>query len=480
MFKNKIKTSASRQAAVLEITPRAAKVVIASSTSPLQIERVNASTLADRAGDALAAVKALLDQPIGVKEVGVLFGREVFSLQRLELPSVDPKEISSMLELQLGKLTPYPRSDILYSYMPIGSLRQGYTTVLLAISPKKLIDEILQHCKSKGLSAQWVSVSTEGLEAWWAQSQIGAPVAQGQLMVVIDVDFASTDCAILSADNQLLFTHSIPIGAEQLATNEQAKLRWLGDLVRLPRILVHEDVKGQIGRGVMTGITEGLDSILEQIMNQWGVAIDALDPLRIVASESVRAKARLTRVSYTAAVGALKLGRAPRLDLIPQEARVSQALHSRSRGLEQLVMNLVAVLCLAMLLIGERMWLLGRYHEQLKEHLAPLEEKTAVISRQQNTMRQLQAWLDPSRSALGVMQAVALAADPTITVTQLSFKAGEPVKIRGNATTSQAPYEFLDRLKKQKNAAVGSSCLAEVRVTGARGAEFDINCALGS
>ncbi len=480
MFKNKNKPSASRQAAVLEITPRAAKVVVASSTNPLQIERVNASTLADHTGDALAAVKALLEQPLGVKEVGVLFGREVFSLQRLELPSVNPKEISSMLELQLGKLTPYPRTDILYSYMPIGSLREGYTTVLLAISPKTLIDEILQYCKSKGLSAQWVGVSTEGLEAWWSASRTGTPVAEGQLMVVIDVDFASTDCAILSPNHQLLFTHSIPIGAEQLATNEQSKLRWLGELIRLPRILVHEDVKGQIGRGVMAGITEGLDSIIEQIMNQWGVTIDVLDPLRMAASESIRSKAKLTKVSYTAAIGALKLGKAPRLDLIPHEARVTQALHTRSKDLEQLVMNLAVVLFLVVLLLGQRMWLLGRYQAALKERLAPLEEKAAAVQSQQNNMQQLQQWLDPSRAALGVIQAVALAADPAITVTQLSFKAGEPVKIRGSAATSQAPYEFLERLKKQKSATVGSPCLAEVRVTSSRGAEFDVTCALGS
>lgn len=467
----------ARQAAVLEITPRAAKIAVASTAAPGQVERVNASTLADHGGGALAALKALLEQPLGVREVGLLFGREVFSLQRLELPSVDPKEISSMLELQLGKLTPYPRSEILFSYLPVGSVREGYTTVLLAISRKTLIDGVLQFCKAKGVTAQWVGVSTEGLEAWWKAAAGAPPMPPGQLVAVVDVDCASTDCAIFSPERQLLFTQSIPIGAEQLVSSEPAKLRWLGELVRLPRILGREDVKGQIGRGILTGASEGLGPVAEQLAGQWGVAVDVMDALQAVSSEAVRAKARLTRVSYTALVGALQLGRPPRIDLIPHETRVSQALHVRSKHLERLVVNVALVIGLGLLLYGERLMLLGRYDVQLQQRLSPLEHTANEIQQQQHAMQRIHSWLDPSRSALGALQAVALAAGTAVTITQLSFKDGEAVKIRGTATSSQAPYEFLNRLKTQRATTLGSSCLAEVRVTGTRGAEFDITCA---
>ena len=84
MKQGRAKPVSSRQAAVLEITPRAAKLAVASSITPLQLERVNASTLADQAGDALAALRALLVQPPGAREAGILFGSEVFSLQTPE------------------------------------------------------------------------------------------------------------------------------------------------------------------------------------------------------------------------------------------------------------------------------------------------------------------------------------------------------------------------------------------------------------
>jgi len=179
-----------------------------------------------------------------------------------------------MLELQLGKLTPYPRGEILSGWATVGSFREGYTSVLLAIGRKTAIDDVLHLLKSKGMAPQWVGVSSEGLGAWWAIASKRVPAAPaGQLTALIDVDATSTDCVIFS-NGRLLFSHSVPIGAEQLSAAEPAKLRWAGELVRLPRILAHEDVKGQVGRAVVTGLTEGLGPLIDQLSSQWGVPVD--------------------------------------------------------------------------------------------------------------------------------------------------------------------------------------------------------------
>jgi len=478
-MKGQGKVVGAGQTVCLELSPRTAKLMVASSC-PFRIERVNASTLPEHSDDTLSALRALLDaNPVGSRPVGLLFGREIFSLQTLELPSSDPKEIASMLELQLGKLTPYPRTEILFGSTAVGSFREGYTTVLLAISRKSLIEGVLQYCKTKGLMPQWVGVSTEGLEAWWtAAGKASAPMSSGQLTAIIDVDFASTDCAILSADDRLLFTHSISIGSEQLATSEPAKLRWVGELIRLPRILSHEEVKGQIGRGILTGVTEGLTPVVEQLSSQWGAPVELRDALQGVSAAAVQSQARATRVSYTALAGSAQAARAPRLDIIPQEAKVSQALRVRSRHLTRLVVNLATILLLAVLLYAERIAVLGQYLRELETALLPLEQTSTRVREQQQQMREIRGWLEPSRSALAAVQAVAAAVDPAITITQLTFKEGEPVKIKGVAATSQAPYAFVERLKQQRMLAVGASCVAEVRVTSTRGAEFDVACPL--
>ena len=464
----------------LEVSPRAAKMLVA-TTSPFRIQRVNASTLPEQTEDPVSALRALLDaQPVGARQVGLLFGREAFSLRTLELPSVDPKEIASMLDLQLGKLTPYPRAEILSGWSLVGSFREGYTRVLLAVARKTLIEGVLQLLKAKGLTPQWVGVSTEGIESWWSVvAPQGAAAPSGELTTLIDVDFASTDCTVLS-NGRLLFSHSIAIGHDQLAASEPARLRWVGELVRLPRILLHEEIKGRIGRGVLTGVTEGLETLVEQLTSQWGVAVEIKDSLAPFAPPpAVKQSAQVTRASYTALAGVLASGAPRRIDLIPKEARVTQALQARSKHLARLAVSLGVLLVLAGVLYLERILILRHYLTQLEQRLAQVEQVSRQVVQRQEAMYSIRSWLAPSYSALEVFRAVAMSADPEITVTQISFKNNEPVTIRGTARTYPAAFAFLDRLKQQGTFAnVSTRSLPKSKGAGVSGASFEIVCDL--
>ncbi|PIQ83177.1 MAG: hypothetical protein COV75_08935 [Candidatus Omnitrophica bacterium CG11_big_fil_rev_8_21_14_0_20_63_9] len=465
----------------LEVSPRVTKVLVA-TRGPLRIQRVQASTTAEGTEDTLSALRALLEaQPLGARHIGLLFGREAFSLRTLELPSIDPKEISSMLELQLGKLTPYPRHEILSAWTVIGSFRAGYTSILLAIARKTLIDGVLQLLKTKGVAPQWVGVSTEGIERWWAaHGAAGAKVAQDQLLAVIDVDFASTDCVILGADGHLLFTHSVALGFEQLQA-EPARLRWVAELVRLPRILQHEELKGKIGRGVVTGVTEGLEPLIDQLNSQWGVPIEVMDALKPAAPpEPVRQKATASHVSYTALLGMVGAEKPPRIDLIPQEARVSQTLSVRSKHLARLTMSLALMLLLVGVVIGERIVMRRQYLSRLQQRLAAIEPSAREVLQRQERMQRIRTWLNPSRGPLEVFHAVASSATAPIAITHVLIVDGKPVKIRGRAQTVAEVLEFAERLR-QSGVFAGVDARPLLRSTAETGqiAEFEIFCEIG-
>src|SRR3989338_7753581 len=95
-MKDRARAKAALPQIALEISPRAAKYM-AATASPFQIQRVNASTLTGQTDDPVAALRALVEaQPVGAGPVGLLFGREMFSLRTLELPSAGPQAIASM------------------------------------------------------------------------------------------------------------------------------------------------------------------------------------------------------------------------------------------------------------------------------------------------------------------------------------------------------------------------------------------------
>jgi len=474
------RTTSATSTVTLEVAPRTAKLM-AVTLAPFRIERVQASTLPEETDDPVAALRTLLEaSSLGARQVGVLFGRESFSLRTLELPSVDPKEIASMLELQLGKLTPYPRSEILYAWTLIGSFRDGYTSVLLAVARKSLIQGVLQFLKTKGVTPLWVGVSTEGLEAWWAVTRASvSTVSEGQLVALIDVDATSTDCAIFAAKGQLMFTHSIAIGAEQLSASEEAKLRWVGELVRLPRILLHEEIKGQIGQGIVTGVLGGAESVVDQLTHQWGVEVRAIGALKpfAMAPTAVGKGAASGRVSYAALAGVVAAGHPPRIDLIPQEARVSQVLHARSKHLARLATSLGAILMLAVLLYGERIILLRHYLAQIQQQLTVIEPTAHEVMRRQEAMGAVRQWLNPAESALELFRSVAAAVNPDVAITQVTMEVGKPATIRGRAETMAAAFAFAERLKTQgRFSSVSARPVLRPKGTSQSGAEFEMVC----
>lgn len=471
-------TGVSSTSVALEVSPRLAKLMVASPL-PFQIQRLDAKVMPETTDDPAAALRALLHACAlgGTKRVGVLFGRDAFSLQRLELPSMDAKEIGSMLELQLGKLTPYPRADILAAWALIGSFREGYTSVLLAIARKTLVDEVLRVLKGKGLSPLWMGVSTEGLAAWRTKQRSTHPATTpGQLTAIIDVDATSTDCALLD-DERLVFAHSVPIGVEQLQASAPTQQRWLGELGRLPRILLHEVVKGQIGRGVVTGLPDALRPLAEQLRAQWAVEVEVVDALSVFATRPEGLGAQRLPVSFAALAGMLASGQPPHIDLIPHELRVSQALQLRAKQLARCSMSLVAIIILVAVLHVERIMMLRQYLATLQQRLSTVEQAAQQVTHEQHVMEEARHWLDPSRSALELLRAVASSVEAGMTVSQVSFAEGGSLKVRGMAEAVQLPYTFVDRLRQQPTALTAAGCyVANAKATGNRGVEFEVVC----
>jgi Tfp pilus assembly protein PilN len=414
----------------------------------------------------------------------------MFSLQTLELPSTNAQEISSMLDLQLGKLTPYPRADIRSAAHIVGSLREGYTTVLLAIARKTVIDAILQVLKAKGLSPRWIGVSSEGLAHWWRQAgqqQITTSEPE-KLLALIDVDRASTDCTLLSRGTAV-FSHSVAIGREQLGlsaprqpsgqagSSEPDKARWAGEFTRLPRVLLHEDIRGTIGQGVLCAPAPGSGALAQQLAGPWGVPVDVAEPLSHVTCEPSAAPSAEAGVSWTALLGFLLHGHAPQLDLIPQETRTTHALQARARQFARLVGSLAIALLLIGVLYLQRVTILRRYLGRLTQELSQVERQGLELHQMQEAMRAVRWWLDPSRSTLALLTNIAAGTNAEIVITQVAVEEGKPVTVRGRAQSTAEAFAFFKRLEATGAfATVQSTSVAKAKGADAQGADFEVLC----
>lgn len=71
-------------------------------------------------------------------------------LRVAQLPASEPSELTSMVELQLEKLSPLPPSQIIWSVEVIPGVNDGLQTVVVLMVPRTIVEDFLGHVETQG------------------------------------------------------------------------------------------------------------------------------------------------------------------------------------------------------------------------------------------------------------------------------------------------------------------------------------------
>ena len=145
---------------IIQAEPRRGGVGV----SKIHLERVSGSSraVADQIRAALRKGRFARVPVIGC------LPRQMMTVRMLELPSTDHEEIADMVDLQIGKQTPYSRDEIAWDYRAAGSGRDGYTRVMLSIVQRSTIRDRYYILEEAGVDVERMTVSAEGMLNWCA------------------------------------------------------------------------------------------------------------------------------------------------------------------------------------------------------------------------------------------------------------------------------------------------------------------------
>ncbi|HQL41623.1 MAG TPA: hypothetical protein PLO93_04940, partial [Candidatus Omnitrophota bacterium] len=84
--------------------------------------------------DEISSIIAQTTMSFGLKKPQVIcvLSSSFVTTKNIEIPSLDPGEIASIIELQAGRHTPYSREEIIIGYINFGVYQKNYSKVLLA------------------------------------------------------------------------------------------------------------------------------------------------------------------------------------------------------------------------------------------------------------------------------------------------------------------------------------------------------------
>ena len=94
----------------------------------------------------------------------------VVTTKNIEIPSLDPEEIRSIIDLQAGRHTPYSREEILVGYITIGVFQRNYTKVLLTIVNREVIKKQIDMFERAGIRIDKVLFAPEGIARFYASA----------------------------------------------------------------------------------------------------------------------------------------------------------------------------------------------------------------------------------------------------------------------------------------------------------------------
>ncbi len=311
--------------------------------------------------------------------------RQLVNVRLLELPSTEPAEIADMVELQVGRQTPYSLNEILSGYKVLGAIRQGtYTRVMLVITQRSIVRERYYAIEGAGLAVERMTVSSEGVLNWFLyRTRREAPE---KLVALLDVDSFFTHMIVVQ-HRKVVFTKSILWGAGQAAEGVEPFVQRVREAVQS----CGDALRGESIEAVMlsgAGIhIEGLAQAVGEALSVPCTKADSLDDVKLGKGCGDLRDKRYATASLTALIGMALAPDRLDFDFMPDVVRLREQLVRRSRTWSAMAALLVtAMVCgslYGMLAVGYRL----NERDRLKAEADAQEGKAVDVERMLEVIR---------------------------------------------------------------------------------------------
>ncbi len=442
------------------------------------------NTLADLAGEPHAErvpVRTLL--PGGVTVI-----------KTLSLPAWDRDELRGMVELEAGRVLPFPRSEIEIDFDVAAADERG-STVILAAARRDDIDGHLALLEAAGITPETVGAAGVAL----FNSALPSLPREGNTLQV-DIGAAATNINLVR-NGTLALSRSAAWGTSVLA----------------------EKLAGALGVGFDTaesvlrenGLTESRDDPTRTAVHReavpWAEKLAAELDRTVKHFQLAQGPSRITRVMLSGGGSMLPgldvflenrlgvqtrmcgdpdrrlhavLGLAPAppgapsldINLLPQ--RMKSTLSARRRknrlltALGASAAALIVLIGLPFLAVGLRQGKVRR----LDAALSRLEPGIAEVTALNEKIRAVQGYVSAAQSSLEIMREISLIAPPDVTIDRFDFKKDSAVILVGIAASNSSAVGFSESLSQSSLFTSAKLLHTRRKERLRRAVDFEIRC----
>jgi Tfp pilus assembly protein PilN len=392
------------------------------------------------------------------------------------LPSIDPKEIRDIVQLQAEKHTPYAKEEILTDFAVLDVDRAGYSRVLLAIAHQDVIYRALRVVEAMGWPLERVGLELEGLVSWFGQVRPSA--SQPTAVVAVDQEISTL---VIIHQHKPYFHRSIPVGAAQvLEQPKEAPARFLSELQRSLDALEAEGLNLAVSEIVLTGMTGSV----QEFLPSWQETLKL--PLSLVPAGQGFLLPTLPQGDeqdppWIACASLLGLALDPgAVDLTPAPLKLHRAVELRAGRLMQVGAQIMAVLILGCVLVLGHVQRDERYRTQLRAEARQVGASADELQRQLTEVELLREWAAVQGQCLDAFTEVVRYSPPEVRWDDLDFRQNDRLVLKGTSTELSKVYDLVAALQRTGMfAQVEARRVAKKRQGDQDVSSFEMVCQLG-
>ena len=401
---------------------------------------------------------------------------QMVTTKNIEIPSLDPEEIRSIIDLQAGRHTPYSREEILIGYIKIDIFQRNYTKILLLIIKQDIIKQQMEFFEQAGVRIHKVIFGPEAIAAFYGK---GLEVKEDDIPVgIINIADTTTDFTI--EFNRTVATYrNVPLGMTNLIKEGIAvQEKLVEEIARSVEVYQNEDINKLPETYLLTSDDAKVKELQPRLEERLKAKVKVMPYLDLIeAPQPVMLKlvSEYNDDSFLDLVAAAAVLNDVQVDLTPDEVKIKRTIEEKGREVVKLGISVLLILVMVCALFFGKIYFRGLSLDHLKESYVEYHRKVLLLDNMAQKTRIIKSFVNNRMVPLEMIQELYELIPDEIYLENITLDENGRIMIRGISASMSRVFNFVSSLEdSQLFKAVKTTSTTAKKDRGKDAAAFEI------
>ncbi len=390
--------------------------------------------------DALKAVLAPFNRKLPV--VCVIPASAV-TAKNIEVPSADPDEIKSIINLQASRHTPYSREEVLISYINLGMNASNNTRLLMVIVHRDIVKERVQALERAGLEPEKIIFAPEAQARFYAKA---LNIKKDETRGIIDFSLNAASYIVI-AKGSLLFERHIPVGIKAIKEGGDVSAKLQEEIKKSMDAFMQEDGNQAPSAYVVTTGHPAVMAILPALKENLKIDLQVK-----VYTDFIKGPADLRKKiqgdedddSYLDVVAPASTVSKCEINLMPEEMVLKKMVDRQSQEVSKSGVAAVIIMAIIGAMIMSNIYFKDTYlNKNLREHYAPQIAQVKMLEEKMLKTKLVHDYIKSRMLSLNIINGLYDITPHTIYLNNIAVDDDGTITIDGISETMALVYSYV-------------------------------------